>query len=59
MKDDVVRVELCPDGYKLVDQSRLKRGGGGIGFLYRGCFRVTTVRSGEEESFDYCELLVQ
>ena len=49
-KDDAVRVELCPAGYKLVDHPRLRRGGGGIGLLHRDSLRVTTVRNGEEES---------
>ena len=58
-KDDAVRVKLCPAGYKFVDHPRLRRGRGGIGLLHRHSFGVTTVRSGEEESFDYSELLIQ
>ena len=34
-RDDAVRVELCPTGYKLIDHPRSGRGGGGIGLLFR------------------------
>ena len=57
--DDAIRVELCPPGYKLIDYPRTRRCGGGIGLLYKDSLRVTKVRNGEEESFEYCELLVQ
>ena len=57
--DDAIRTELCPAGYKLIDYPRTGRGGGGIGLLYKDSLRVTKVRNGEEESFEYCELLVQ
>ena len=57
--DDAIRVELCPAGYKLIDYPRTRRCGGGIGLLYKDSLRVTKVRNGEEESFEYCELLVQ
>ena len=57
--DDAIRVELCPAGYKLIDYPRTKCCGGGIGLLYKDSLWVTRVRNGEEESFEYCELLVQ
>ena len=57
--DDAIRVELCPAGYKLIEYPRTRRCGGGIGLLYKDSLRVTKVRNGEEESFEYCELLVQ
>ena len=57
--DDAIRAELCPAGYKLIDYPCTGRGGGGIGLLYKDSLRVTKVRNGEEESFEYCELLVQ
>ena len=57
--DDAIRVELCPDGYKFVDFPRVRCGGGGIGLLYKNNLRVTTIRSGEEDSFEYSELLVE
>ena len=34
-KDDAVRAELCPAGYKFINYSRTRFGGGGIGFLYK------------------------
>ena len=58
-RDDAVRVEHRPTGYKLIDHPRSRRGGGGIGLLFRDCLRVNTVRSAEKEAIDYCELLVQ
>ena len=57
--DDAIRVELCPDGYKFVDFPHVRCGGGGIGLLYKNNLRVTTIRSGEEDSFEYSELLVE
>ena len=39
-RDDAVRVELCPTGYKLIDHPRSGRGGGGIGLLFRDYLRV-------------------
>ena len=57
--DDAIRVELCPDGYKFVDFPRVRCGGGGIGLLYKNNLRVTTIRSGEEDSFEYSELLIE
>jgi len=57
--DDAIRADLCPAGYKLIDYPRTWRDGGGIGLLYKDSLRVTKVRNGEEESFEYCELLVQ
>ena len=58
-RDDVVRVELCPTGYKLIDHPCSGRGGGGIGLLFRDCLRVNTVRSAEEEAIDHSEPPVQ
>lgn len=34
-RDDAVRVELCPDGYKLVCQPRQHRRGGGTALPFR------------------------
>ena len=59
LSSDKVDDELCPAGYKLIDYPRTGRGGGGIRLLYKDSLRVTKVRNGEEESFEYCELLVQ
>ena len=58
-RDDAVRAEHRPTGYKLIDYPRSGRGGGGIGLLFRDCLRVSTVRSAEKEAIDYSELLVQ
>ena len=54
-----MRVEFCPAGYRFVDYPRLGRNGEGIGLLHRDSMRVTTVRTCEEESFDYSEFLIQ
>ena len=38
---------------------RQGRSGGGIGLLYKESLRVTKVQNGAEESFEFCELLIQ
>ncbi|CAB4007827.1 Hypothetical predicted protein [Paramuricea clavata] len=57
--DDAITVELCPGGYKFAEFPRVRCGGGGIGLLYKNNLRVTTIRSGEEDSFKYLELLAE
>ena len=59
VNDDAVRAELCPPGYRLVDQSRTSRPGGGTALLYRDFLSVTKVDGGEKESFEYSEWIVQ
>ena len=58
-QDDAIRLELCLTGYKLIDFPRQGRSGGGIGLLYKESLRVTKVQNGAEESFEFCELLIQ
>lgn len=57
--DDATRLELCPPGYKFIDFQRQGRSGGGIGLLYKDFLKVTKVRNGAEESFEFCEVLIQ
>ena len=56
--DASVRVELIPDGYNLLDQPRVGRGGGGTGLLYRNDLRVKKVESGEKKSFEFSEWII-
>ena len=55
-KDDAIRAELCPAGYKFVDDSFTRFGGGGIGFLYKDTFGVHKIKSGKKESFECMDL---
>ena len=56
--DASVRVELIPDGYNLLDQPRVGRGGGGTGLLYRNDLRVKKVESAEKNSFEFSEWII-
>ena len=56
---DVIRSELCPTGYKLLDHMRTGRRGGGTGLLFRDSLNVTKVYGGEKESFEFSEWLIQ
>ncbi|XP_022791547.1 uncharacterized protein LOC111330848 [Stylophora pistillata] len=58
-RDAALRTELCPPGHKFIDFPRQERIGGGIGLLYKDSFRVKKTRDGIQESFEFCELLVQ
>ena len=57
--DDALRTELCPSGYKFIDFPRQERIGGGIVLLYKDSLRASKIRDGTQESFEFCELLVQ
>ena len=48
--DNAVRVELCPDGYKLCDHVREERRGGGMTLLYRDSLYVDKVDAGNKRS---------
>ncbi|XP_031573732.1 uncharacterized protein LOC116307604 [Actinia tenebrosa] len=56
--DAAVRLELCPDGYKLLDHVRNARCGGGTALLYRDSLCVNGVDSGNKTSFEFSEWLV-
>ena len=59
--DSDVRVELCPNGYCIVDHPRLDRRGGGTGLIYRDSFDVSKVNAGasEHDSFEFSEWIVR
>lgn len=56
--DDAVRVELCPDGYKLCAHVRKERRGGGIALLYRDSLYVTKVDAENKGSYEFSEWIV-
>ncbi|CAB4040056.1 Hypothetical predicted protein, partial [Paramuricea clavata] len=56
--DAAVRAELCPNGFKFLDNPRTGRRGGGIGLLYRDSLQVKTINSGEKSSFEFSECIV-
>lgn len=56
--DAAVRAELCPDGYKLLDQGRDRRRGGGTA-LIRDSLAVKKVDAGAKVSFKFSECTVQ
>ncbi|CAB4003300.1 Hypothetical predicted protein [Paramuricea clavata] len=56
--DNAVRVELCPDGYKLCDHVREERRGGGIALLYRDSLYVDKVDAGSKGSYEFSEWIV-
>ena len=51
--DDAVRAECIPNGYKILDQIRSQRGGGGIALLPCAKLSVSIVTTGEQTSFEY------
>ena len=59
--DSDVRVELCPNGYCIVDHPRLDHRGGGTGLIYRDSFDVSKVNAGasEHDSFEFSEWIVR
>ena len=56
--DAAVRAELCPDGYRFIDQPHLGRRGGGTGLVYRDSLGVKKVDAGGKESFEFSEWTV-
>ena len=56
--DNAVRVELCPDGYKLCDHVREERRGGGMTLLYRDSLYVDKVDAGNKASYEFSEWIV-
>ena len=58
-KDSAARLEIIPYGYKLINQSRLGRAGGGIALLYRDSISIKKIRGKEEISFEFAEFIVK
>ena len=57
-RDDAVRVELCPDGYKLLDHPRGNRRGGGTALLYKEFLCVKKVDAGSKSSYEFSEFVI-
>ena len=57
--DAAVRAELCPDGYKLLDQGRNGRRGGGTALIFRDSLAVKKVDAEARVSFEFSEWTVQ
>jgi hypothetical protein len=60
-KDSAARLEIIPSGYKLINQARLGRAGGGIALLYRDSITIKKIRGKEEISFaiEFAEFIVK
>ena len=56
--DAAVRAELCPDGYKFIDQPRVGCRGGGTGLVHRDLLGVKKIVAGEKDSFEFSEWTV-
>ena len=56
--DDAVRAECISNGYKILDQIRSQRGGGGIALLSCAKLSVSIVTTGEQTSFEFVEYMV-
>ena len=57
-RDDAVRVELCPDGYKLYDHPREHRRGGGTALLCKEYLCVNKVDAGSKTSYEFSEFVI-
>ena len=57
--DAAVRAELCPDGYKPLDQGRDGRRGGGTALISRDSLSLKKVDAGVKVSFEFSEWTVQ
>ena len=56
--DDTVRAECIPSEYKIFDQIRSRRGGGGIALLSCAKLSVSIITTGERTSFEFVEYMV-
>ena len=52
LDDDAVKAELCPIGYRLLDQPRTGRRGGGTALLFRDSLFTVKKSAGEMESLN-------
>ncbi|XP_068735435.1 uncharacterized protein [Montipora capricornis] len=57
--DAAVRAVLCPDGYKLLDQGRDGRRGGGTALIFRDSLAIKKVDTGAKVSFEFSEWTAQ
>ena len=55
LDDDAVKAELCPIGYRLLDQPRTGQRGGGTVLLFRDSLFTVKKSAGEMESFEYSD----
>ena len=56
--DDATRAEMCPTGYKFLDQPRTDRPGGGTGLIFRDSLLITKIDAGVKISFEFSEWIV-
>ena len=57
--DDACRAEITPPGYKLFDQTRSDRSGGGTALLIRENLHASRVDAGERTSFEFSHWMVE
>ena len=57
--DTAHRVEITPPGYKLLDQPRSGRVGGGTALLLRDNIDVNKIDAGERNSFEFSEWIIK
>ena len=57
--DAAVQTKLCPDGYKLLDQGRDGRRGGGTSLIFSDSLVEKKVDAGAKVSFEFSEWTVQ
>ncbi|EDO28159.1 predicted protein, partial [Nematostella vectensis] len=57
--DDAIGSELCPDGYRVLDQVRCGRQGGGTALIFRDSLTVEKVDGGAKTSFEFSEWLIR
>ena len=53
-----VKVELSPNGYKIVDHPRTGRAGGGTALIFRDSLKVKKADSGQKDSFEFSGWIV-
>ena len=56
--DDAVRAECIPSGCQILNQTRSRRGGGGIALLSFAKLSVSIITTGDSTSFEFVEYLV-
>ena len=60
-RDSAVKSELCPDGYKILEDYRMDRRGGGTGVIYRQSLDLRKVDSGisGKNSYEFSEWVIK